>query len=156
MEIEERNKLIRMHICEFLLEGMCKRDAARMAGISEDTLMRWYKLDADFAEDVEASILAYKRSLIQKVNNCAVTNGKLALEILRIRWPQEWDITRKIQHEATNTTTTKEIADMLQAMLREGRESQKAIDETSVLQNGTSEDSLRTQVDSRESDNLIS
>lgn len=122
METEERKEKIKEDICVLLREGMYKKDAARLAGVSEDTYLRWYKEDADFADKVEVNIVSYKRSLIRKVTVCAETNGKLALEILRIRWPQEWNMPQKIQYEETISTTTKEVAELLQKILHEGNE----------------------------------
>lgn len=62
-------------ICISLKQGMFKKDAARMTGISEDTYLRWYKDDADFADRVEASSVEYKQTLIKSVNRQAEKNG---------------------------------------------------------------------------------
>jgi hypothetical protein len=114
MDTDSKRQKIKEDICTYLKDGLCKRDASLMAGISEDTYLRWYKEDADFADRVEASILAYKHSLIQIINTSVKSDGRLALEILRRRFPREWNIPQKIEHEGRITTDTKEIAAILQ------------------------------------------
>lgn len=79
------------NICNYLKEGMFKKDSALMAGISEATLYRWLDDDESFKSRVEASILEYKHTLIKNVNLATVKDGKLALEVLRRRFPKEWD-----------------------------------------------------------------
>lgn len=90
MDTDDKRQKIKEDICEFLKHGLYKRDAARMVGISEDTYLRWYKEDADFADRVEANILEYKHSLIQNITKQAESNAGVALQILKIRWPNEW------------------------------------------------------------------
>lgn len=90
MDTEERKEKTKEDICGYLKEGMYKGDSARLAGVSEDTYRRWYEEDADFAGRVEANILEYKRSLIKIVNACAEKDGRLAFEVLRRRWSEDW------------------------------------------------------------------
>lgn len=90
MDIDLKRDEIKEKICNYLTQGMFKKDASKMAGISEDTYLRWYKENADFADKVEASILKYKQSLINTLNVASVDNPRIALEILRTRWAKEW------------------------------------------------------------------
>lgn len=85
------NDTVKDNICNFLKEGLYKKDAALMAGIDESTLYRWIKEDASFASRVEATILEYKHSLIKNLTKHAENNAGVALQILRIRWPNDWD-----------------------------------------------------------------
>lgn len=82
---------VKENICNYLREGMFKKDSAIMAGISEATLYRWIEEDESFKSHVEASILEYKRTLIKKMTVCAEKDGRLALEVLKRRFPKEWD-----------------------------------------------------------------
>lgn len=78
----------RIYVC--LTEGMSKKDAALVSGISESTLYRWFEEDESFKSQVEASILEYKRRLINNVTTCAEKDGRLALEVLKRKFPNEW------------------------------------------------------------------
>lgn len=80
---------IKKSICTYLRQGMFKKDAAIMAGISEKTLYRWVEEDDSFDSQVEANILKYKQSLIKVMTQQAKKNGMLALKILQARWPKE-------------------------------------------------------------------
>ena len=90
MDLDSKKKEIKLKICDYLKHGSFKKDASRMSGISEDTYLRWYREDADFADRVEASILEYKQSLINTLNVASNNNPRIALEILRTRWAKEW------------------------------------------------------------------
>jgi transposase len=85
-KLEEKNR-----IYDSLKQGMSKKDSAILAGISEATFYRWIEEDESFKSRVEASILEYKQTLIKNVNLAAVKDGKLALEVLKRRFPKEWD-----------------------------------------------------------------
>lgn len=126
MDEKQRRMNTKNNICANLKEGMFKKDAARMAGISEDTYLRWYKEDADFAERVEASILEYKQSLIKNLNLQAEKNGMLALKILQWRFPKDWAEPQREEREE-HEVSIKRIADMMDAMMHEpdGDESKK-------------------------------
>lgn len=71
-------------------EGLSQKDAAMLAGISEDTFYTWKKEKPEFSELLERAILKYKQKLIGYVNTSAVKDGKLALEVLSRKWPQEF------------------------------------------------------------------
>jgi len=81
---------VKENICSYLKEGLFKKDSAIMAGISEATLYRWLEEDESFKSRVEASILEYKRTLIKNMTVCAEKDGRLALEVLKRRFPKEW------------------------------------------------------------------
>lgn len=111
MDTDPKREKIKEDICTYLRGGMYKKDASVMAGIDESTLYRWIEADASFASRVEASILEYKQSLIQKLNVSAGKNGMLALKILELRWPKDWAVP---QREGDEENSTKRIADLLQ------------------------------------------
>lgn len=122
MDNNQRKEEIKENVCSYLKQGMFKKDASKMAGISEDTYLRWYREDADFADRVEASILEYKQSLIQNLNIQAEKNGMLALKILQIRFPQEWGEPKVLQSEEKEEASIKEIANLLQKVYQEGND----------------------------------
>lgn len=100
-------------IHEYLKEGLCKKDAAVMSGISEKTFYRWVSEDDSFDSHVEASILEYKHSLIKKVNIAAEKDGRLALEVLSRRFPNEWSVNRIIESD-NGEESIQQIAELLQ------------------------------------------
>lgn len=89
MDKDQKQEEIKNIIQGYLIEGMSKKDAARMAGISEATFYRWIEEDESFESRIEASILEYKRSLIKIVNACAEKDGRLALELFKRRFPED-------------------------------------------------------------------
>lgn len=99
MDKEEKIDEIKKDICDFLKEGITKKDAAIMAGISEATFYRWIEENESFKSRVEASILEYKHTLIKNVNTCAEKDGRLALEVLSRRYPKEWGVKTQIEVE---------------------------------------------------------
>jgi len=87
-------------ICKLIEQGMLKKDAAILGGISEPTFYRWLEENDSFKSKVEASLIRYKQKLIDIINVNSIKDGKLALEILARRFPQ--DFTAKQQLELIN------------------------------------------------------
>ncbi len=114
MDKDQKNTIIEDRICAYLKEGMYKKDAAVMAGVNESTLYRWIEANASFASQVEASILEYKHSLIQNINTQAKTDGRLALEILKRRFPKDLD-----GEDKDDSRSLDRIADMMDKILAE-------------------------------------
>lgn len=119
---------VKEHICGYLKEGMYKKDAAVMAGISEATLHRWLKEDESFESQVVASILEYKRTLIRIVTACAEKDGRLALEVLKRRFPNDWNGTNDDEN-AIGRTTNQEVAELFQQILHR-RDSHETVEPT--------------------------
>jgi transposase len=113
---KKRITAIKTNIYTFLKEGLCKRDAAIMAGISEATFYRWLKEDESFESQIEAKILEFKRSLIKNLTICAKKDGRLALEILKRRFPDEWS-DKYIQPKEDKGDDTRRLADYFQKIL---------------------------------------
>lgn len=111
--MDERNKETKEKIHTYLKEGMCKKDAALMSGISEKTFYRWVSEDDSFDSCVEASILEYKHSLIKKINIAAEKDGRLALEVLTRRFPNEWSANRIVESD-NGEESIQQIAELLQ------------------------------------------
>lgn len=118
MEENKKQNTIKEVIYNHLREGMCKKDSAIMAGISEATFYRWVSEDDSFDSRVEANILEYKHSLIKKVNIAADKDGRLALEVLSRRFPREWGQNNRID-DNENENSIQAIADMLQKVILE-------------------------------------
>lgn len=113
---------VKSNIYKFLENGMFKKDAAMMAGVSESTLYRWIDEDKSFESRVEASILIYKQSLIRKINRAAEKDGRLALEVLSRRFPNEWSANRLNEIEDDEVSIQK-IATIIENAYKENHKS---------------------------------
>lgn len=102
------------NIYNYLKQGMSKKDSAQMVGIDESTFYRWVELDASFASRVEASVLEYKLTLVKNVNINAVKDGRLALEVLKRRFPKEWG--DNVEVHGNYEQERKDVREWLQAV----------------------------------------
>jgi hypothetical protein len=84
-------------IVAYLEQGLFFKDACLRAGINESTGHRYKQKDASFASRVEAGIAKYKEKLINCVNAGAIKNAWIALEVLKIRFPEQWNPVRRVQ-----------------------------------------------------------
>jgi len=84
------SKQIVKEICGYLEDGLAQKDAARLAGISESTFYEWLSTKSEFSESLMRAMAKYKYKLVTMVNTQAVNDGKLALEVLARRFPQEY------------------------------------------------------------------
>ena len=108
--------IVKENICKYLKEGLFKKDSAVMSGISEATFYRWLDEDESFKSQVEASVLEYKLTLIKNITTCAKKDGRLALEVLKRRFPNDW-----IDNQNNDDSRDiKRIADMLENVYIEG------------------------------------
>lgn len=80
----------RSAILEALAVGMPRRHACMSAGISDDTLARMLKSDADFAEQVKAAEASAVERALGQIVAAASDDWKAAAWILERRWPQEF------------------------------------------------------------------
>jgi transposase len=109
-QIKEQKKNM---IYDYLRQGMSKKDAAIMSGISEATFYRWLE-DESFESRVEASILEYKHTLVKNVNISTEKDGRLALEVLKRRYPKEWG--ENVETHNTYEKERKNVGELLQAI----------------------------------------
>lgn len=86
----------KLRICKYLEEGMWFKDACVASGITEQTGHRYKREDVSFVSQCEASLSKYHLKLVRSVNQAALKNGWIALEVLKIRWPEQWN-TKKVQ-----------------------------------------------------------
>jgi hypothetical protein len=109
-------------IVEYLEEGLWFKDACQMVGIDESTGHRWKKenpeADNSFASRVEAGIMVYKRKMIKCVTLGSIKDAKVALEVLRVRFPEDWNVAKKFEHGGPVATAMQEIADSIQEMIK--------------------------------------
>lgn len=116
MVMSKYNEQTVQEIRRQLEEGMLQKDAARLAGITEETFYNWQrekKADGipnpeyhpEFSELVERAITVYKQKLIKVVNFNSLKDGRLALEVLARRWPDEYgakiEVGGTVEHKLT-------------------------------------------------------
>lgn len=111
MNEEKKKEEIKTRIYSYLKEGMYKKDSSILAGISEATFYRWVDEDESFESRVEASILEYKHTLVKRINACAEKDGRLALEVLRRRFPE---VDNASEEREEHERGIKQIAETLQ------------------------------------------
>ena len=84
-------------VCKFLEEGSIQKDAAVLGGISEPTFYEWLHKYPEFSERVKHAVSTYRNKLIKIVNVNSIKNGRLALEVLSRRWPEDWAQLQKVE-----------------------------------------------------------
>lgn len=116
---KDKYKQTKFLVLQALEEGSWFKDACLMAGISEETGHRWKRRDNSFDSQVELSILKYKRNLIKCVNIGALKDAKIALEVLRVRWGDEWNIPKKLEHKGSIELdiSNKELAENIRKII---------------------------------------
>ncbi len=83
-------------IVKYLEQGLVFKEACIITGVGESTGHRYKSTDESFKSQCEAAVAKYYEKLIKCVNQSALKDGKLALEVLKIRFPEVWDIKRKV------------------------------------------------------------
>ena len=92
-DIEQR---ILDEIKKLLEMGVLEKDAGPMVGIGRMTYFRWKKEIPEFKNWCVNAVLDYKKNLVMAVNVNSVKDGKVAMEMLRTRWPGDYNIAKKI------------------------------------------------------------
>lgn len=105
MTLADLPKLVLQGILEDLSQGLLENDVAKK-WVSVSTYYRWKKdvvrIDEngeqifEFAEAVEKAIVTYKEKIYKAINLHTIKSGKTALEVLRRRFPDEWNVSKKV------------------------------------------------------------
>lgn len=83
-------------IIRYLENGATFKDACVLAGLSEATGHRYKSQSESFKSQCEAAIVKYHHKLVKSINEHATKDGRLALEVLKIRFPEVWNPKRKV------------------------------------------------------------
>jgi hypothetical protein len=110
---EDPNAFVKDNICDYLEEGMWKKDAAELAGITERTFYRWCEEDVSFVSRVQLSILKYKRNLIKVINLGSIKKPEVAIRVMEQRWPEEWRQTKKVEVVDPDAQLAKTLSTLL-------------------------------------------
>jgi len=95
-----------------------KKDKSKDEVIELKKLNEKKILCESFESRVEAGIIKYKEKLINTLNMGSLKDFRAGLAILRVRFPAEWNVVKRIEHSGKVETNTKEIAELLQAIYR--------------------------------------
>lgn len=125
-------------IKEDLEDGMLENDAA-IKWCSPTTYYRWKReieeIDANgnvvmddanplvpkhpFEDFCLQAIVNYKQKLVRAANVNAVKNGIVALEVLRRRFPKEWNVPTKIDHGGEVSVAIKTVESIVDDLLED-------------------------------------
>ena len=92
----DKNK-VRDAIIEKIEDGMTLKDAAILSGISEPTVHRWKNEDESFDNRILTAGIKYKEKLVRIVNVRSIEDGRLALEMLARKWPDEYGVKQQVE-----------------------------------------------------------
>ena len=104
--IEEIPEIVLKGIIKDLEEGMSEDDAGTL-NKSRATYYRWKKEIPAFASMIEEAKLKYKKRLISAVTLNSIKSGRVGLEVLRRRYPKEWNVPQKIDLGGKVVTSVK-------------------------------------------------
>ncbi len=82
-------------ILSAISEGLTQREAATLAGISEDTLSLW-KQDSDFSEQIRQKQIENKRRHINVINKASERDWKASAWMLERKYKEEYSIHNKL------------------------------------------------------------
>ena len=71
-------------------EGLTQRDAAALAGISEDTLSLWKRRDSDFSEQIRKKQIECKRGHIQNIRKAGERSWQASAWWLERKYKEEF------------------------------------------------------------------
>jgi hypothetical protein len=119
------NSRVAKEICSNVASGLSQKDSAILSGINEDTFYTWRKEKSEFSESLERAVIQYKESLVSKMNSFMFKDGKLALEVLARKWPNEFgrrDILPIPKEELHQKPLSEETAQAILRMLKADEE----------------------------------
>jgi predicted GIY-YIG superfamily endonuclease len=70
--------------------GNTRKAPCLYAGVSEDSLERWARHSADFAEALTRAEAEAEVALVAFVRQAAQTDWRAGMELLSRRWPETW------------------------------------------------------------------
>lgn len=101
--LKEKNKATEKTI-EVILsaisEGLTQREAATLAGISEDTLSLW-KRDSDFSEQIRQKQIENKLRHIKVINQASEKHWQASAWWLERKYKEEFSLKNKLDFETT-------------------------------------------------------
>ncbi len=86
-------------ILDAISDGLTQREAAILAGISEDTISNWKGQDSDFSEQIRQKQIECKRKHLKNIEKASETNWKASVWWLERKYPDEFSPNNKVKLE---------------------------------------------------------
>lgn len=93
LDESSENREQKLKYCYFIQRGATKKDACTLIGYARATVYEWMAKDQTFQTGVEASRVYFKQQMVEKIAFGYTGNP---LEVLRNRYPNEWNAAKKI------------------------------------------------------------
>lgn len=103
-------------ILDAISHGYSQRDAAKLAGISEDTISNWKK-DSDFSEQMEQKEIEYKYSLLKTIQDAGQKSWQACAWILERKYPNEFGKSKEYEKTESLFQAQQAILERLNMML---------------------------------------
>lgn len=110
--LKEKYKETVDEILQNIEAGMTEQDSCILAGIPKATHYDWKANIPEYADDCRRAKINYKKTLITAVNVNSIRSGKIALEVLRRRFPKEWNVSRKIEMDVKEKLDDSKISEI--------------------------------------------
>lgn len=102
-------------------KGLSQKDAAALAGISEDTLSRWKKEKVDFADKIRQKEITFKQKNIDVIRKTGEDKSwQAAAWLLERKYPEEFSLKQELR--VTTESQDEEISRVLDELERENEE----------------------------------
>jgi hypothetical protein len=99
-------------IYEAIADGLTQRDAAVLAGISEDTLSLWKSDDSEFSEQIRKKEIEHKRKLLGIIERAAERSWQAAAWRLERKYKEEFSDSKSIQESMEKAERQKALDDI--------------------------------------------
>ncbi len=103
-------------ILDAISSGLTQRDAAALAGISEDTLSLW-KRNSDFSEQIRGKEIEYKQSLLQSIKEAGKKDWRASGWLLERKFKDEFSPQSKTDISIERTDKLAELGGMIKEIL---------------------------------------
>jgi hypothetical protein len=102
-------------ILESIAKGLKQKDAAILAGISEDTLSRWKSENADFAGKVRQKEIENKKRYIEIILEASKTSWQAAAWWLERNYPDEFSLKAEYRVKVDQGRSISDVLDELES-----------------------------------------
>lgn len=102
-------------ILDSISQGLTQRDAATLAGISEDTLSLWKRQDSDFSEQMRQKEVEYKTRLIDGIRKAGEKSWQANAWLLERKFKEEFAL--KSRFEVGSNERLQSLTDNIKKIL---------------------------------------
>lgn len=84
-------------ILQAIADGLTYADAAKLAGVDQDTITNWKKISSEFSEEIEKMEIQFKREQVDTIRKASKRNWTASAWLLERKFP-EWQMKQKVEH----------------------------------------------------------